>query len=217
MNASRASAKTAGRERRCVTSGEVKPEAALLRVALSPENAVTPDVAARLPGRGAWVTAARESVETAVRKNLFNRAFERAVCAPPDLADRFEALLSQRLLERLGLARRAGRLAIGYDAVRLALSGGADPAFRLEASDGARDGRRKLDALARAVECAAPVIGCFGAEALGAAAGRPGVVHAALLPGPEAEGVAVLAGKLAGFRDIDPFAAERGARGAANG
>ncbi|HCK84142.1 MAG TPA: DNA-binding protein, partial [Hyphomonadaceae bacterium] len=45
------------RERRCIVSQESLPEAQLIRFALAPDGAVTPDVAAKLPGRGAWVRA----------------------------------------------------------------------------------------------------------------------------------------------------------------
>jgi len=198
-----------GRERRCIVSGGVKRERDLLRVALAPDGTVVPDLRARLPGRGAWVSADRASVDRAVGKSLFNRAFERPVTAPPDLADRFEALLAERVLSVLGLARRAGRLAIGYDAVRQAIGAASAPAWRIEAADGARDGRRKLDAEARRFEVAAPMLSCFDAETLGAAVGRPGVVHAALAAGSEARALTELVGKLAGFRETDPFAEER--------
>lgn len=194
------------RERRCVATGEVKAEAALLRVALDPDGQVTPDVAARLPGRGAWVSADRALVDKAVTKRLFNRAFERTVEAPADLADQFEALLKARLLNTLGLARRAGRLALGSDAVRMALQSEPGPAWRIEASDAAVDGRKKLDHLAKAIECDAPVLGCFDAEALSGALGVGNAVHAALADGPEAAGVSALAARLAGFTDLDPGA-----------
>lgn len=192
------------RERRCVATGETRHEDALLRVALSPDGAVLPDLAARLPGRGGWVSADRASVDKAVRKRLFNRAFERPVDAPADLADLFERLLEQRALSLLGLSRRAGRLAMGYDAVRLALKGAPKPAWRIEASDGAADGRRKIDALARGLEADVAVAGCFTSQALGAALGRTGMVHLALAPGPEADGFSVAVGRLAGFRPLDP-------------
>lgn len=198
------------RERRCVASGEVRPEAGLLRVALAPDGSVVPDIAARLPGRGGWVSADRASVDKAVKKRLFNRAFERPVDAPDDLADRFEGLLEQRALSLLGLSRRAGRLAMGYDAVRIALKSAPPPAWRIEASDGAADGRRKLDQLARASGRDIPVASCFGAEALGGALGRSGMVHLALMGGPEAAGFSLAMARLAGFRAVDPLGDPRG-------
>ncbi len=75
------------RERRCIVSLETLPEAQLIRFALAPDAAVTPDVAANLPGRGAWVRAARASVETAARKGAFARAFKQPARAAPELAD----------------------------------------------------------------------------------------------------------------------------------
>ena len=192
------------RERRCVATGQPGLEAELLRVALGPDNVLVPDLAAKLPGRGAWVSADRTLVERAVTKRLFNRAFGQEVTAPDDLAGRFEALLEARALSLLGLARRAGRLAVGFDAAKIALSGGPDPAWRIEAADGARDGRAKLDRAARGAERDPPVAGCFSAEALGAALGRSGVVHAVLGQGPEAAAFSGVLGKLAGFRILDP-------------
>ncbi|MFP4520432.1 MAG: RNA-binding protein [Oceanicaulis sp.] len=204
------------RERRCVATGAVKPEAELLRVALAPDGMLVADVAAKLPGRGGWVSADRGSVELAVKKRLFNRAFEKPVEAPGDLADRFEALLQARALSLLGLARRAGSLAIGYDGSKIALSKGPEPAWRIEACDGARDGRAKLDRLARAAWPELRVAGCFTAEAIGAALGRTGIVHAVLGQGPEAAAFTAVIGKLIGFRDLDP-GARRAPAGAENG
>lgn len=195
------------RERRCVATGAVKSEAALLRVALDPEGRVTPDVAARLPGRGGWVTADRSLIDKAVSKRLFNRAFEQPVEAPADLADQFEALLKARVLNALGLARRAGRLDLGTDAVRMALQSEPEPVWRVEASDAATDGRGKLDRLAKALELETPVLGCFDAETLSGALGVGNAVHAALAEGPEGTALTVLAGKLAGFVNLDPAGA----------
>jgi len=44
---------------------------------------VEPDPAARLPGRGAYTCRTRACYERAARRGGFNRAFRRAVTAPP--------------------------------------------------------------------------------------------------------------------------------------
>ncbi len=191
------------RERRCIVTRAVLPEEQLIRMALSPDGEVGPDVSAKLPGRGAWVSAKREAIDAAVKKNLFARAFERAVQAPDDLADRVEALLCDRCLSHLGMARRSGGAAAGFDqAHALVKSGGA--ACVLEAADGAEDGRGKILALLRAMDAKAPVVGCFTAEELGAALGRDAATHVALAPGPHAAGLLREAGRLAGFRRLAP-------------
>ncbi|MHA6287820.1 RNA-binding protein [Maricaulis sp. CAU 1757] len=191
------------RERRCVASGQVRDEAELIRLALGPGDQVVPDLAAKLPGRGAWVSADRAMVDLMVRKGLLNRAFGCKVELPDDLAGLLEAQLAARALSLIGLARRSGDLATGFDAVRLALKG-ARPAWRLEASDGAADGRSKLDRLTWSAWGEVPVAGCFLAEEIGAAAGRGPVVHAAMAQGSQARSFGTVIAKLAGFRDIDP-------------
>lgn len=191
------------RERRCIASGEVRDEAGLIRMALGPGNQIVPDLAAKLPGRGAWVGAERGLVEKAVKKSAFNRAFGCPVVVPDDLPGLIEALLETRALNLLGLARRAGDLAVGFDAVRLALKS-AKPAWRIEASDGAEDGRSKLDRLAFAAWGDVPVAGCFTAEAVGVATGRAPVVHASMSEGSQARAFTTVMGKLSGFRPLVP-------------
>ena len=62
------------RERRCIVTGEVLPDAKLVRFVADPDGNVVPDVAAELPGRGMWVNATREAVKTAVARNLFAKS-----------------------------------------------------------------------------------------------------------------------------------------------
>ena len=164
---------------------------------------MVPDLAAKLPGRGAWVTADRELVGKALKKGAFTRAFGGRVVVPDDFADLLERLLAERALNLMGLARRSGDFATGFDAVRLALKA-ARPAWRVEASDGAADGRSKLDRLAQAAWGDVPVAACFTAEEIGQATGRGPVVHAAMSEGPQARAFATVMDKLSGFRPLDP-------------
>jgi predicted RNA-binding protein YlxR (DUF448 family) len=76
----------------------------LLRFVVGPDGAIVPDIEARLPGRGLWLTPRRDIVERAVAKRVFARAARRPVAAPPELADRIESLLAQRCCDALGLA-----------------------------------------------------------------------------------------------------------------
>ncbi len=66
------------RERRCIVSGEHDSGANLIRFALSPDGVVTPDVAAKLPGRGAWVRADRAILEQAVEKGRLRARIQNA-------------------------------------------------------------------------------------------------------------------------------------------
>ncbi len=193
-----------GRERRCLVSREVGDPERLIRFVLDPGGVVTPDLAQRLPGRGAWVTSERACVDAAVKKGLFARAFKRAVTAPADLSDQIEAQLLARCLAQLGMARRAGGLVAGFDQVR-ALAKSAKPAYIVEASDGASDGRGKTLGMARAVwGDDIPVAGCFTAAQIGGVLGRDRVAHAALMAGHSSRGFEREARRLAGFRALFP-------------
>jgi predicted RNA-binding protein YlxR (DUF448 family) len=192
------------RERRCIVSHENDSGANLIRFALSPDGVVTPDVAAKLPGRGAWVRADRPSIEQAAKRGAFARAFKAPAKVPEHLADDVEALLAKRCLDQLGIARRAGAIAIGATQVEAAIR--AKPALMLiEAADGAAEGREKLMSLHIGLWGGPPrAVGCFDAADLGVALGRERVIHACLLQERLAEAWAAEIGRLAGFRAIVP-------------
>jgi predicted RNA-binding protein YlxR (DUF448 family) len=193
----------AARERRDIVSGEVMNEARLVRFVLGPDAAVTPDLARKLPGRGVWVAATREAVETAARKGGFSRAFKTKATASPDLADQVERLLAQRLLAGLGLAKKASELTLGFEKVLSAISAGR-VAWLVEASDGSEDGRRKLLAAARRAEVQPRVLAIFDSTELGLALGAPNVIHTAFLAGRGAARWTLDVERLAGFRPLFP-------------
>lgn len=192
------------RERRCIVSGEHDSGANLVRFALSPDGVVTPDAAAKLPGRGAWVRADRAILEQASKKGAFARAFKTQAQVPEGLADTVEALLSRRCLDQLGMAQRAGAIAVGATQVDAAIR--AKPAFLLiEAEDGAQEGREKLMSLHIGLWGRPPAaVGCFSSSDLGVALGRERVIHACLLQERLASVWAAEISRLSGFRPIVP-------------
>ncbi|MEM9784801.1 MAG: RNA-binding protein [Pseudomonadota bacterium] len=184
-------------ERRCVATGERQPAAGLIRFVLAPDGAsVAPDLAGRLPGRGAWLTADRTAADRAEKKRLFSRAFKRPVTAPEGLADLLERLLAQRLIETIALARKAGAAVTGFEKVRARLRDGAD-AVLMSAAEASEDGVKKLEKLAGA----RPRIAVLDASELGLAFGREFAIHAALDAGRLADRALAEAGRLAGFRE----------------
>ena len=193
----------AARERRDIVSGRVMEEGALVRFVAGPGGVVTPDLAAKLPGRGMWVAADRVSVEAAAKKGLFSRSAKAKLTAQPDLADLVETLLRRRLLDGLGLAKRAGELISGYEKVVAALTAGK-AAWLVEAADGAADGRRKILNVARKSPNPPQVFGLFAAEELGLALGAENVIHTAFLAGRGAENWTADVRRLAGFSPLLP-------------
>lgn len=188
------------RERRCIVTGEVRNEAQLIRFVAGPDGDVVPDLAAKLPGRGFWVTADRHVLEQAVAGKLFARAARMQIHADAGLPDRVEQLIAQRMLADLGLARRAGELTLGFDNVLKAVQGATPPALLVEARDGSSEGRRKLQSAARARNLDLPVMDGLTNAELSVALGRENVIHAALKGGRLAERVIFEAGRLKGFR-----------------
>lgn len=175
----------------------------LVRFVAGPGGVVVPDLARKLPGRGMWVAADRTSVEAAARRGLFSRSAKAKLQALPDLADQVETLLSKRILDGLGLAKRAGDIISGFEKVATALGAGK-AAWLVEASDGAADGRRKILNVARKSPRAPEVMGVFSSEELGLALGGENVIHTAFLAGRGADRWTSDVRRLSGFRPLLP-------------
>jgi len=191
------------RERRCVARNEVRDPQVMIRFVMGPENIVFPDVLGKLPGRGVWVSAARDDLKTAIEKGGFKRGFKGNVTVPDDLNVQVEAGLRRHTLSLIGMAKKSGKLFIGFDQVMVAARSDA-LGWRIEASDGAEGARGKIRALSKAVahelELPLPrVIGCFSSTELGAVVGREAITHCAVPHGRIAKSLGVSAKRLAGF------------------
>lgn len=189
----------AGPVRQCAVTRERLTQDEMVRFALSPEGVVTPDISAKLPGRGVWVKAERAAVETAVKKGAFSRGFKSEAKAPDTLADDVERLLLMRVTGLLGMAKKAGAAVLGFDQVRDALQK-KRPGLLLEAADGAEDGRSKVYFLAKALYSDVEIAGALSSTELGMAFGRDRVIHGLVRKGPIAEALGVAYRRLAGFR-----------------
>ncbi|HYB08128.1 MAG TPA: RNA-binding protein [Alphaproteobacteria bacterium] len=180
--------------RRCVVTRRVLPKERLIRFALDPEGNVVADLEGQLPGRGIWLQASRDVVETACAKGSFAKAARAPVKVPEGLADRIEGRLRRRCLDLIGLARRAGQLAAGFERAGAWLRQGRAGAL-VAAIDGAEGGRGKLANLGRDVA----QIELFSAAELGAALGRDHAVHIVLSRGTLARRLVFESLRLLGF------------------
>ena len=135
--------------RRCVLLGERAPRDSFIRLALSPDGAVFPDVRAKAPGRGAWIGVTRTELDTAIAKGKLKAALARAfktgpIAIPDDLPAMIAAALERAVLDRLGLEARTGNLLTGAEKIEAAARSGKLHLL-LHASDAGTDGNRKLD------------------------------------------------------------------------
>ncbi len=181
--------------RRCIATGALRPRDEMVRFVAAPDGRIVADVDENLPGRGLWLSAARDMVHTASKKGLFARAAGGEVSVPEDLAGEVEGLLARRCLNLIGLARRAGQMVGGFEKVR-AWIGDGKVGLILTAADAGESGRKKVKALAPDL----PVIDLFEGAELGRAIGRARLVHGGVRPGKMADRLLKEAGRLKGFR-----------------
>lgn len=186
-----------GPERKCIATGEVRPVAELLRFVVGPDGEVVPDIAGKLPGRGIWVLSRRDALDRAVAKNLFARAAKQPVKVPEGLIARVEAILADRVVSLISLARKGGQAVSGYEKVKDWLARG-DASVLIQASDGSERGKSKLSTPGDG-----SFIGWLTADELGRAFGRQSTIHAALGDGGLVQRVVEDAARLKGLRVSD--------------
>lgn len=134
--------------RKCILTGDREERSHLVRLALSPDGEILPDVRAKAPGRGAWIGVTRAELETALAKGKLKGALARAFktsafSIPADLPERIGTQLQRNALDRLGLEAKAGSLVTGGEKLDKAARSGK-LALLLHASDAGADGAAKL-------------------------------------------------------------------------
>ena len=182
-------------QRRCIATGDVRPREQMIRFVVAPDPllGVVPDVAGSLPGRGLWVSAERHAVETAIARNAFSRAARAPVVIAPGLADRVEAALLRRLIDWLGLARRAGAAIAGFEKTNIAYTRGT-LALVVESVDASPGGSERMAGpeIPRATVLTRAELGYVFA--------RDALVHVGIVDATWAKRIAAEAARLAGFR-----------------
>ena len=172
-------------QRTCILTRRKGTKDELIRLALGPDGTVAPDVRARAPGRGAWISVGRTQLDRSNAngklKAALSRAFKtNAVTVPTDLGERTAAALRQTTLDRLGMEARSGNLLTGFDRIEADARSGKVHSL-IHAADAREDGRGALDQAWR--------VGGGGQQGLifpeprtilSMALGRENVVHVAL-------------------------------------
>jgi hypothetical protein len=182
--------------RRCAVTRERLPKERMIRFVIGPERTVVPDLAATLPGRGIWLSARGDVVETATTRGAFAKAARGSVIVSPDLRSDLQAALARRVFDHLGLARRAGQAVAGFAKAREWLASGR-AVLVVQARDGSPEERQRFLS-----GWNGPVVAPLGAERMGAVFGREHVVHVAIAHGRLAETLKHEAGRLAGLEAV---------------
>ena len=173
-------------DRTCIVTRQSAEPDSLVRFVAGPDSSLVPDLKRNLPGRGCWVTADRVHVDKAAAKKLFARALKADVKVPADLGAMVDNLFAKSALGALGLARKAGKLAMGAAKVDSAVRSG-EALVVLHAAEASDDGIRKIaNARLATAHLGGPKIAAyklFSEAELGLALGGTNVIHAAVLAG----------------------------------
>ena len=135
--------------RSCILTRDREAREGLIRLAVSPDGLVLPDIRAKAPGRGAWIGVTQGELETAIAKKKLRGALARAfkgatITIPDDLPQMIATALERNALDRLGLEAKTGTLMTGSERIETAARSGKLHAL-YHASDAGTDGNRKLD------------------------------------------------------------------------
>ncbi len=133
-------------ERRCFMTGLPSAKEKMIRFVVGPDRLVYPDIAGKLDGRGVWLTASRDLLQQAIDKKMFSKAFHLDVKPVAGLTEMVASQLENHCLHLLGLAKKGGFVIAGFEKVKEAARKEKLDVL-IEASDGAQDGREKIERL----------------------------------------------------------------------
>lgn len=184
----------------CIVTREEADEDALVRFARAPDGTVVPDLQAKLPGRGVWVSCSRKVLGDAIKRKAFARGFEEDCSVPEDLADMVGILLRKQAVNQLSLARKAGTVVQGFMKVDEALRK-TNVKVLLHTQGAGADGVSKLDRL-RGPKTV--ISDSLRSDEMDLAFGRPNVIHAAIAASGLADRLVIYLQRMVSFEDLGP-------------
>jgi uncharacterized protein len=144
-------------QRTCLGCRQTLDRDQLVRFVLHPAAGVVVDYQGKLPGRGAYTHIDAGCIQTATRRQQFDRAFRTALpkMAEGQLVADLARQLRERVLNLLGMARKSGQAISGSGLVLDTLRGHDPPALLVLADDISEGIAAKLEAKAvqRGVPC----------------------------------------------------------------
>lgn len=165
--------------RMCIVTRDVRPVSELIRFVAGPDGSVVPDIKARLPGRGVWVTNSNTILQQAIARKAFQRGLKENVRVPDGLVTLVADLLRKDALQMLSFANKAGAVTSGFAKIE----GMRSILALVQASDGSEAEIARLHRMCRGKGRGHRdplVVRVFSAEELGLSIGREHVIHAAL-------------------------------------
>ena len=92
-----------------------------IKICLSPDNKLIPDLRDKLPGKSVWLPANKTHIADVLRKEDLKPYFGVSKIFSPDLVSMIEMILRKKILSSISMTKKSGVLAIGLDAIKTQL------------------------------------------------------------------------------------------------
>ena len=94
-----------------------------IKISLSPDNKLVPDLHNKLPGKSIWVPANKARIKDILKGDELKTHFGAQQLSTKDLIFLIEKLLRKKIFNNISLTKKAGYLAIGLDTIKTQLIG----------------------------------------------------------------------------------------------
>ena len=92
-----------------------------IKISLSPDNKLIPDLSDKLPGKSVWLPADKALIVDILRKEDLKTYFGVSKIFSSDLVSLIEMVLRKRILSSISMTKKSGVLVIGLDAIKTQL------------------------------------------------------------------------------------------------
>ena len=92
-----------------------------IKICLSPDNKLIPDLRDNLPGKSVWLPANKTLIVDILRKEDLKPYFGVSKIFSPDLVSIIEMILRKKIMSSISMTKKSGVLAIGLDAIKAQL------------------------------------------------------------------------------------------------
>mgnify|MGYP006204115915 FL=1 len=92
-----------------------------IKICLSPDNKLIPDLCDKLPGKSVWLPADKALIVDVLKKEDLKTYFGVSRIFSPDLVSTIEMVLRKKIMSSISMTKKSGVLAIGLDAIKAQL------------------------------------------------------------------------------------------------
>ena len=92
-----------------------------IKICLSPDNKLIPDLCDKLPGKSVWLPADKALIVDILREEDLKTYFGISKIHSPDLVSIVEMILRKKIMSSISMTKKSGVLAIGLDAIKTQL------------------------------------------------------------------------------------------------